>query len=356
MKRWFWSTLWLFVFAAALQGQSRESLLKSVSETPEWSADATPLTYDEKNIQNLAGKRAGAITAYGLDGATTQNWKGPQGNVRLTLYEMTDPSAAYGLFTLDRNIRQRGFQTLPLGTEGFRIGNRSVLWQSKYVAIIEGSAEASDAFGRLVSENIFGQSRKPPVSSHLPPENLVEGSEKYLVDPTGIGTDLKLDPEKLGFDDSVEIATAEYNVGGKSAQLVLLMYPTQQIAKKYAEDWDTVSPDDSAFRKRAVSLLGVVRGTGDADVAKTILDGVNLESQVTWNERLPDITIQQIILTIFTFIGIALAFTIVAGISFGGLRIFVKARYPNRIFDRPEDMEIIQLKLPQGVIHKQLRE
>ena len=62
------------------------------------------------------------------------------------------------------------------------------------------------------------------------------------------------------------------------------------------------------------------------------------------------------ILTIFGFIGIALLFIIVAGISFGRLRIFVKSRYPDRIFNRTEDMEIIQLKLTKGVIHKQLEE
>jgi len=49
-----------------------------------------------------------------------------------------------------------------------------------------------------------------------------------------------------------------------------------------------------------------------------------------------------------------LAFTLIVGLSFGGLRIFVKARYSQQIFDRPEDMEIIQLKLAQGVIRKEL--
>jgi hypothetical protein len=356
MNRWFWSVLWLVVFTAALQGQSRESLLKSVTEASGWSPAATPITYDEKNVETLAGKRAPAIVSYGLNGAAAQTWNGPEGSVRLTLYEMLDPSAAYGLFTLERNIRQAGFQTLPLGTEGFRVANRSVFWQSKYVVKLEGSAAAMDSFGRIISESIFGQSRKPPVSTHLPPQNLVQGSEKYIVEKSGIGTEFNLDAEKLGFTDSVEIATAEYDVNGKPAQLVLLMFPTQQIAKRYAEQWDAESPDDSAFRKRAVSLLGLVRGTRDAEVAKAILDGVNLESQVTWNERPPDITLPEIILTIFTFIGIALFFTIVAGISFGGLRIFVKARYPDRVFDRPEDMEIIQLKLAQGVISKQLHE
>jgi hypothetical protein len=34
----------------------------------------------------------------------------------------------------------------------------------------------------------------------------------------------------------------------------------------------------------------------------------------------------------------------------------MKARYPGRIFDRPEEMEIIQLKLEQGLSHKELKE
>lgn len=356
MQKWFWGLLWMLSFAAALQGQSRESVLKFVAETPAWSPADKPLQYDDKNIESLAGRRAPAVVHYGLRGVTAQAWSGPEGNVRLTLYEMSDPSGAYGLFTLERNVDQAGFAILPLGTEGFRIGNRSTFWQSNYVVRLEGSPAAADAFGRIVSESIFGQSRKPPVSSHLPPENLVPGSEKYVVEATSIGRELQLDPAKLGFDDSAEVAIANYRVDGKVARLVLLMYPTQQIAKKYADQWDAESPNDSAFRKRAVRLLALVRGTRDADVAKAILDGVNLESQVTWNERLPDITLREVILTIFTFIGVALLFTVVAGLSFGGIRIFAKARYPDRIFDRPEDMEIIQLKLAQGVIRKELHE
>ena len=33
-----------------------------------------------------------------------------------------------------------------------------------------------------------------------------------------------------------------------------------------------------------------------------------------------------------------------------------RAGFPDRVFDRPQDMEIIQLKLAQGVIQKQIRE
>ncbi len=356
IKRWFGGLLWTLVLTAPLQGQSRESLLKTVAESSKWLPADPPVQYDGKNIGALAGRRASAINRYGITGATVQNWKGAEGKVRVTLYEMLDASAAYGLFTLERNIDQPGYAMFPLGTEGFRTGDRSTFWQSKYVVKLEGSPSAAESLGRLVSANILGRSRKPPVSNHLPPENLVQGTDKYVVDASGVSRELDLDPQTLGFDDSVEIATAAYRVDGKTARLVLLLYPTQQLAKKYADQWNAARPDESVLRKRVGALVALVRGSRDEATVKAILDRVNYETQVTWNERRPDISLRDVILTIFTFIGIALLFTVVAGLSFGGLRIFVKARYPDRIFDRPEDMEIIQLKLAQGVIHKELGE
>jgi len=355
-KTWFWSLLSIFLLAAALQGQARESLLKTVAQNSKWSPADKPVQYDEKTLETLEGKRAATIKRYGFTGVTIQNWSGMEGNVRLTLYEMMDAGAAYGLFTLERSRAQAGMVTIPIGTEGFRAGSRAFVWQSKYVAKFEGPVVAADAFARVVSESIFGRSRKPPVSSHFPPENLVQGSERYVVDETGIGRDLELNPQTLGFDDSAEAAIADYRVNGKTAHLVLLMYPTQQVAKKYEDEWTSSGKDEPAFRKRVGPLIALVRGSHDPDVAKSILDSVNYESQVTWDQPRPDLSLRQVILTIFTFIGVALLFTVVVGLSFGGVRVFVKARYPDRVFDRPEDMEIIQLKLAQGVIHKELGE
>ena len=356
IKRWFWSLLWCLLVTAVLQGQSRESLLKHLLESAKWTPADKPVSYDEKTLEALEGKRAAVINRYGFTGATLQNWKGPGGTVRLTLYEMFDASAAYGLFTLDRNIEQPGFATIPIGTEGFRIGTRSEFWQSNYVVRLDGADAATKDLAQTISENIFGRSRRPPVSTHLPPENLIQGSDRYIVDASGLGGELNVDARSLGFEDSVEIATASYRLHGKTARLILLMYPTQQLAQKYEQQWISDAPDDAAFHRRVGALLAIVRGLRDRDMAKAILDRVNYETQVTWDQPRPDLSLREVILTIFTFIGIGLLFTIVVGVSFGGLRIFVKARYPDRVFDRPEDMEIIQLKLAQGLMEKQLHD
>ena len=356
VRNWFRGLLWLSLLTASLQAQSRESIIKALQEKGQWAPAAPAVSYDEKNIQTFAGKRTLAILRYGLTGVTVQDWKGASGEAHLTLYEMFDASAAYGLFSLDRNINEPGSNLIPIGAEGFRVGNRTEFWQSKYVVKLEGSVAAADELGHMISENIFGRSRKPPVSTHLPPLNVIQGSDRYVVDASSIGRDLNIDPQTLGFDDSVEVATASYRIGGKTAQLILLMYPTQQVAKKYEEQWAAAAPDDGAFRKRVGALLALVRSSRDPSVAKAILDGVNYETQVTWDQPRPDISLRDLILTIFTGIGIALLFTVVVGLSFGGVRVFVKSRFPDRVFDRPQDMEIIQLKLGQGLMQKQLRD
>src|SRR5207247_3172085 len=186
-RRWFWSMLLLLFITAALQGQSRESLLKTVAETSGWSPADQPIQYDDKNIETIARKRAATIRRYGFVGATTQNWKGPEATVRLTVYEMLDASAAYGLFTLERRDERPGLTVIAVGTEGFRTGNRVTFWQSKYLVRVEGIPRSAVEFARLIAAHILGRSRKPPVSNHLPPENLVQGTDRYIVDEASVG-------------------------------------------------------------------------------------------------------------------------------------------------------------------------
>jgi hypothetical protein len=354
--RWFRGALCILFLTSALQGQSRDGLLKALNESPNWMPADTAAEYDQSNIESFAGRRAAAIQRYGVIGVTVQNWSGPDGKVRLTLYEMIDATAAYGLFSLDRTADQPSAVSVPFGSEGYRVGSRMSFWQSKYVVRLDGSITAMSSIAPIISENILGRSRKPPVSTMLPPNNLVPGTDRYILAAEDIDSNLQLDPSTLGLDDSAEIAIATYRIDNASARLVLILYPTQHVAKKYADAWAANDPDNAPFRKRVGALIALVRDTRNEELAKQILAPVNYETQVTWNERLPDISLSTVILTIFSFIGLALLFTVVAGISFGGLRVFVKSRYPNQVFDRAQDMEIIQLKLGQGFTRKELGE
>ncbi len=75
---------------------------------------------------------------------------------------------------------------------------------------------------------------------------------------------------------------------------------------------------------------------------------MNYEAEVTWDEATSVSkrdNIGNLIVGIFALIGIILLISIIFGVFFGGTRILMKRLFPDRVFDRPEDVEIIQLHL-----------
>ena len=351
--------LWLWVavllFPAALEAQNRANLIERIVDEPSWEAATEPVEYAADDIEALVGN-VRAVRHYGLIGVSRVRFEGPDGSVEATLYEMIDSTAAYGLFTLERDWKRDGFEPFSAGAQGYRLGDELVLWQSKYVARLAGPSRAVEDLAQILSAHIVGRSAKPPVSRHLPPEGLVADSEQYILDPVTFENSVGLESDHFGFDDSVEVAVAQYRTEGASARLVMLLYPTQQLAKQHSENW-LAAAGGITPHKRSGPLVAIVQETTDPDVWESMLSTVNYESQVTWNAALPDaLTLPHLILTIFNWIGIALAFTFVAGVGFGGLRIYMKTRYPNWGFGGGQDVEFIQLNIDQPVTPRQLNQ
>jgi hypothetical protein len=78
---------------------------------------------------------------------------------------------------------------------------------------------------------------------------------------------------------------------------------------------------------------------------------VNYEADVTWNENTyftKKDNIGNLIVNVIYLCAIIGGFAIVAGIAFGGVRVLVKRFWPDRVFDRAEDVELISLHLSHG--------
>jgi hypothetical protein len=137
---------------------------------------------------------------------------------------------------------------------------------------------------------------------------------------------------------------------------MVIAYPTPQIAGERLRAVAAYRPPPvegvpetglAFMAKRSGPLLAVVAGEVSPEEAKSLLGQVNYDADVTWNERTitPRDNIGNLVIGVFTLIGVLLLFTLVIGISFGGLRILAKRLFPERFFDRAQDVEIIQLHL-----------
>ena len=107
-------------------------------------------------------------------------------------------------------------------------------------------------------------------------------------------------------------------------------------------------PTGPFYFKRSGPFVIVVNGDVPAGEAQSLLASVNYDADVTWNQPTkpnPRDDVPRFIIALVVLVGMMILIALILGIAFGGIRVWIKNHYPNSIFDRPENIEIIQLNL-----------
>src|SRR5436305_441546 len=146
------------------------------------------------------------------------------------------------------------------------------------------------------------------------------------------------------------------------ATLMLIEYPTPQLAAEKFREIEAVhqpatQPEagnpsilDVApfFDKRTGPIIVIAAGPLGLSEARSLLGSVSYEADVTWNENTyvsKKDNLANLLFNIIVLCCIVVGLALVAGLAFGGLRIIMKRLFPDRVFDRPEDRELISLRL-----------
>ena len=225
------------------------------------------------------------------------------------------------------------------------------------------AAELRDLAGALPVPS-GGAAKPPSLPDYLPPQSRIDNSTKYVLGPIGLlqaGAPLTVD--LVDFSAGAEVVTGIYHTAGGEASLMLISYPTPQIAAAHLRRIDAAHQPNPApaggptildagpiFSKRTGPILVVAAGPFSQSEAKSLLAAVNYDADVTWNENTyfsKRDNIASLLVNIIILSGIIAGFAIVAGIAFGGIRILIKRFFPGKVFDRPEDMELISLHLSE---------
>jgi hypothetical protein len=166
--------------------------------------------------------------------------------------------------------------------------------------------------------------------------------------------DSQLTPDLVDFSTSAEIASAQYKTGEGDASLTLISYPTPAVAGVRLRSIESYHPaaingvTPTLYSKRTGPLVAVLTGSISENEAKTLLASVNYDADITWNQNThydKKDNIGYLLVNIIMLISIIFGLAIVAGLVFFGLRVTMKKYFPDRVFDRSQDVEIIQLKI-----------
>jgi len=283
------------------------------------------------------------------------------GNTGVTAkyYEFADPTGAYEFYTSELRV---GMNATTIGGASAVDAERLLTLLGNYVISIDPPKNISDADLLLLLKPLKTKAAEtplPPVRRYLPDEGMVQGTQRYAMGPAAFQAALAslgqsrvaVLTDEIGFRAGTEAMLASYAVrGGKIQTLLLLDYPTPQLAEQHLHHLQPLLAADASLARTMVerkgSLLSMVLSPASEQAAAQLRDEIKYGTSVTWSEPSQTLTdppwvvvLKNIFLGTFAFCGLA----IVLGLAFGGLRVITKWLLPGKVFDRPEDMEVLQL-------------
>lgn len=306
---------------------------------------------------------ADVLKEYGFTDFENETYVRDDGR-RLTIRaaRFADASGAYGAFTF---YRTPDMEPETIGDQGCSLNQRVLFFRGNVLidAVFQQLSAMSAEQLRELAEDLprasASSSNLPTLPSYLPKENLQQNTARYIEGPVALArAGSPLPSQYVNFDKGGEVVLANYGVSGATT-LMLIGYPTPQIAGEELRNIQSAQQKNmlgagQLSARRTGPILVLASGTVSAADANALLSLVNYDADVTWNQNtyhsLRD-NPGNLIVGVIMLAAIVVGLSIVAGIAFGGFRLMVKRIFPNRVFDRPEQMEIIALHLSDREPH-----
>jgi hypothetical protein len=292
--------------------------------------------------------------------------------LKIRAARFADASGAFGAYTF---YLQPEMTKEQIGDQAASLGQRVLFYRGHVLVDAQFSKESAMSGAEL--RELAGALPRPAGNSanlptfveFMPHRGYVTNTQKYAMGPAALAALAPPVPADLvDFNASSEVTLARYNTSSGEATLMLISYPTPQLAAEHLRRIDaahqmaqpqagvsTIGNAGLFFDKRTGPIIAIASGPVSDSDAKSLLGMVNYEASVTWNTPTDNPQardLYMLILNIVVLCAILAGLAVVAGVAFGGIRILMKRWYPDKIFDRPEQMEFISLHLTETVVKR----
>ncbi len=286
-------TLALLAAAAIVAAPDLRGLVPDAAAVPSWRASDAPAQYDAGTLSNFIDGGAEVFVQYGVHAAINQEYSRGDETIACTVYEMSDPQAAFGVFSYFRTPHKIPAQ---IGDGGFRADLQLTFWQDRYFVIVEtfstndSTRDTLATFARAISDRIGTHAPAPAILRRLPP-GFTAGSEKLFSHDLATGAlRAALSAGELVAGSDTVLLTADFTRNGAEARLLLMPFATgaaldaawRSIGATLAADAACQPSSRAEISCAHDGRLLVVRRTSDAiaivsdaptrEVAKALLD------------------------------------------------------------------------------------
>ena len=302
---------------------------------------------------------SGILAEYGWRSTESATYGTASRGIEVVLFDMEDPSGAYGLYSY---LRTPELARANLTDHSSMSSDRALVLEGNLVLDIHGPdlGKSMPQLRALVAavEPKAHDGTLPMLGAFLPQKNMIDRTDRYVLGPQTLN---QLFPgglgDSLGFQSRAEAELAHYRLAGHDAILLIVEFPTDQLASRqlvglersfHVNDTGQAAGSPMIFAKRSATLLTIVSGASSEAEANVLLDQIQLETDRSWNEptfQFKEPSIGMMIVGSIIGAGTICLFALIAGISFGGLRLVIKRVMPGKIFDTKNHLQVLQLGL-----------
>jgi hypothetical protein len=372
--------------AALAQSSAKQASSQTASSQPSSSRPSTP---PEILPQHFAGwERQGAaatssdpavadptnaaiLKEYGFTDFASGTYTSDDGRtLKIRAARFAGADGAFGAYTfyLQPEMRKEA-----IGDQAASLGQR-VLFYRGYVLVDASFSEESPMAGAALRElagdlplPAGGAANLPTFIQFLPRREYVANTQKYAMGRQALeALAPPVSADLVDFGLSSEVTLGRYQTPSGEGTLMLISYPTPQMAADHLRRIDAAHglarPQSGASAivcagsfcdKRSGPIVAVAAGPITDSDAKSLLEMVNYEAKVTWNQPTDEHTVHDLYLLVVNVVilcAILGGLAIIAGVAFGGFRVLIKRWFPDRVFDRPEEVEFISLRLTETIV------
>jgi hypothetical protein len=287
--------------------------------------------------------------------SSTYKRDGSGETILMKAFQFGDTTGAVAAYTYFRLPQGRPAPQLKLGPDASLEGNGLLFREGATVVVTDfnGNVRASDLAALTVAlpKAIGPTATAPLLPTLLPAKGLDADSVRYALGPESYAAMGGVLPAQVvGFDKSAEAVTAKYKSGGV---LTLLLYPTPQIAGEHVRAIEAAINQAGAAAaagtvklRREGPLVALTTGAWTANAAQTMVDGVHLRTEVSFDKPLPlefHAEIQKtysLLESIVIFCCFSAVAMVVLALFFGGGRALIRVMQGKPAATEPEFLRI----------------
>ena len=257
---------------------------------------------------------------YGLAEAETARYEAGGRTIEATAWKMGDSTGAFAAFQWQQPA---GARSLEIGQAAAGTASETLVVEGSYLLRFQGFRPKPGEL-RALAATLPGMRHTtlPVVAGFLPPTGRIAGSERYLLGPVGLEKFFPGIPAaEAGFDFSGEAEAGRFRTRAGEAGMAVFYYPTPAIARQQFARFEKIP---GVYARRSGPLVAAVVSAAGPDQARELLDRVQYEANITWNERTPirRDNVGELLLNAFILTGIVLAVCVGGGLAVGGMRLF----------------------------------